>query len=69
MIFITEINGERCLINHRLIETAREKPDTTLTMTNGKIYIIRETMEELYKIVQDYERSVSVLDALSFDKE
>ncbi len=58
MIFITMMNGERNLLNHKLIESAKENPDTTITMTSGKKLIIKESLDELFNIVLDYDRRV-----------
>ncbi len=58
MIFVTMMNGERKLLNHKLIESAKENPDTTITMTSGKKLIIKESLDELFNVVLDYDRQV-----------
>ena len=58
MIFVTKLNGDSYLLNSRLIESAEEKPDTTLTMTSGKVIIVRESLEELQAKMIEYEAKV-----------
>ena len=58
MIFVTKINGETFLLNNRLIVTAEEKPDTTLTLTGGKILIVKESLEELQEKIIDFESNI-----------
>ncbi len=59
MIFVTKLNGESYLLNNRHIETAEEKPDTTIMMTSGKVVIIKESLEELQRRIITFESSVS----------
>lgn len=58
MIFVTKLNGESYLLNNRLIETVEERPDTTLTLTGGKVFIIKESLEELQAKIMAFESSV-----------
>ena len=37
MIFVTKLNGQSYLLNNRLIESAEEKPDTTLPVHEREI--------------------------------
>ncbi len=67
MIFVTKLSGERYLLNHKLVETAQEKPDTTLTMVSGKKIIIKESLEELFNIVKNYERTVNDFSSVVID--
>ena len=58
MIFVTKLNGQSYLLNNRLIEAVEEKPDTTLTMTSGKVLIVKETLEELQNKIIEFESGV-----------
>ena len=40
MIFVTKMNNETVLLNNDLIETIEETPDTVVTLTTGKKFII-----------------------------
>ena len=58
MIFVTKLNGQSYLLNNRLIESAEEKPDTTITMTGGKIVIIKESLDELRDKIIEFESDI-----------
>lgn len=58
MIFVTKLNGQSYLLNNRLIESAEEKPDTTLTMTSGKVIIVKESLEELRNRIISFESEI-----------
>ena len=68
MIFVTKLNGEIYLLNDRLVETAEEKPDTTLTLTGGKILIVKESLEELQKKIIDFESNIKDIRQMKSDK-
>jgi len=59
VIFVTRLNGKSYLLNNRLIESAEEKPDTTLVLTSGKIVIIKESLEELERRIIEFEKKVT----------
>lgn len=53
MIILTRHNGTSFAINDELIQTIEQHPDTTLKMTDGKVYIVSESVDEVIeKIVQ-----------------
>ena len=56
MIEITKLNNEQIFINSSLIESVGETPDTTITMINGKKYIVKETVDEIIKKAAEYNR-------------
>jgi len=45
---------EEFYINPTLIETIEKKPDTMITLINGKKYIVADTIEELLESIKDY---------------
>lgn len=59
MIYVTRLNGQEYLINNRHIEFAEEKPDTTITLTSGKVLIIKESLEELQEKIIAFESQLS----------
>lgn len=59
MIYVSRLNGQSYLLNSRLIETAEEKPDTTVTLTSGKIVIIKENLDELQRRIVEFEANIS----------
>ena len=60
MIVLHRLKGEEFLLNHRLIETVERIPDTVITLTNERKYLVREKPEEVLELIQDYERKILV---------
>ena len=58
MIYLTKLNGEPFGLNDDLIETISENPDTTIKLFNDKLYIVRETMDEVVDKIKNYKRFV-----------
>lgn len=54
MIHLTKLNNDTFVLNSSHIETIQENPDTTIRLTNGNIYIVRETMEEVLRLDMRY---------------
>lgn len=52
MIEVTKLNGTKFLINSSLIEIVEETPDTVLTLTDGKKYIVKESRLEVKNLVK-----------------
>jgi flagellar protein FlbD len=52
MIRVHRLNGEEFLLNEHHIELAEAKPDTVITLTNDRKYIIRETIQELIELIR-----------------
>ena len=49
MIHVTRLDGKNYIINALLIETIEETPDTIITLTNGKRYIVKQSADEVVK--------------------
>lgn len=63
MIKLTKFNSDsdkkgEFILNAEIIETVEEVPDTVVTLTNGKKYIIEEKMEEVVRRVMQYRRAL-----------
>lgn len=58
MIEVTRLNGLRLTINCDLIETVEETPDTVITLTNGKKFIVSENMEQIKSLVIDFKKQI-----------
>jgi flagellar protein FlbD len=63
MIILHKLNGDEFVLNANHIEVIEEKPDTTITLINDKMYIVKERKEEVlnmtiayYNKIQSYER-------------
>ncbi len=58
MIPLTKQNDELLLINPDQIELVTATPDTTIKMLSGKYYIVKESPEELRKMVIEFRKEV-----------
>ncbi|MBU6145640.1 MAG: flagellar FlbD family protein [Paenibacillaceae bacterium] len=52
MITVTRLNGTRVTINAWLIETIEETPDTVITLTTGKKFVVREQTDQIAALVR-----------------
>ena len=49
------------MLNAIYIETIESFPDTTITLTNGRKYVVRESEDSVYKNVLEFYQSISLL--------
>ena len=56
MIEVTRLNGGVLTVNHYLIETVEETPDTVITLTTGKKLIVKESRPEIHERLKSYEK-------------
>ncbi|UWG98327.1 flagellar FlbD family protein [Dehalobacter sp. DCM] len=56
MIYLTRINGKVFTMNPDLIETAEATPDTIITLTNEKKYVVKESIEVIIERVAEFKR-------------
>ncbi|WP_064093704.1 flagellar FlbD family protein [Rossellomorea aquimaris] len=61
MITLTRLNGKTFTINALYIETVEAFPDTTILLTNGKRYVVKETVEEVYNYSLSFYGKVNLL--------
>lgn len=61
MIQVTKLNGKTFRINSLFIETVESFPDTTITLTNGRKYVVRETEDEVSNLIKGFYQSVGLL--------
>lgn len=70
MIKVTRLNGKSFMLNAVYIETIESFPDTTITLTNGRKYVVKEAEDQVYDAVQRFYQSVNLLGQLQVeDKE
>ena len=60
MILLTQFNGDQVYVNANLIETVEGKPDTVISLTNGKKLMVRESPEEVIAKFTEFASKVSV---------
>jgi len=59
MIILKTLRGEEFALNCDLIETISENPDTTMLLTDGKVYIVQESMQEVIDKTIEYHRKIA----------
>ncbi len=58
MIELTRLNDRKFTLNSDLIETVEEVPDTSITLTNGKKIMVKESRLEIKKLVMDFNKEI-----------
>ncbi len=61
MIKLTKLNGSSFTLNAIYIEQIQSFPDTTITLTNGKKIVVRESENDVILFVTDFFRQISIL--------
>jgi len=56
VIEVTKINGVKILVNPHLFEVVEETPDTVITLTTGKKFIVKESRQEIKNLVELYRK-------------
>lgn len=62
MIEVTRLNNKFFVINCEMIETVEATPDTVITLTNGRKYVVAEKVEEIVEKVIEYKRKLLIHD-------
>ncbi|MFC3797801.1 flagellar FlbD family protein [Cohnella sp. GCM10012308] len=65
MIAVTRLNGTQFFINALLIESVEQTPDTLVTLTTGKKYIVVENSSDVIRSIRHYLRSIGMMAALT----
>jgi flagellar protein FlbD len=58
MINVTGMNNKEFILNADHIEKIDEVPETLITLTNGKKYIVLESVEEVIDLVLKYKNRI-----------
>jgi flagellar protein FlbD len=61
VIKVSRLNGKPFIINALYIETIESFPDTTITLTNGNKYIVKEKEQHVLELIQEFYQSVYLL--------
>jgi flagellar protein FlbD len=69
VIKLTRLNGKPFILNAIYIETIESFPDTTIMLTNGRKYVVKETEAETIKIVNDFYKSVNLIGTHPLEEE
>lgn len=58
MIELTRLNNSQIMINCDLIETVEENPDTVITLTTGKKFVVKESRQDIRNLVISYKQKI-----------
>lgn len=61
MIKLTKLNGQSFTLNGLYIEQVQSFPDTTITLTNGKILVVQESELEVMNLTKTFLKEISIL--------
>lgn len=59
MITVTRLGGKQLVINAELIETVEATPDTVVTLTSGRKFVVAEAVDEIIERVIAYRRRLA----------
>ena len=63
MIWLTRLNRVPLVLNSDMIEHIEVTPDTVITLTNGQIWRVRESAEEIVERIVAFRRRICSPDA------
>ncbi|GBF51156.1 endoflagellar protein [Leptospira ryugenii] len=58
MVILHRLKGAEFVLNADLIETIEANPDTVITLTNDKKYIVQETVSTVMDLVLSYKSRI-----------
>jgi flagellar protein FlbD len=58
MILLHKLNNTPFYLNHRHIESFESTPDTIITLTNDKKYLVKESPERITELVEEYHKKI-----------
>ena len=58
MIDVTSMNNQEFVLNADHIEKIEEVPETLITLTNGKKYIVLESIDEVKDLFYRYKKRI-----------
>ncbi len=61
MIELTKLNGQQFTLNAIYIEQVQAFPDTTITLTNGRKFLVRDSVNEVQDAVKEFYQQISII--------
>jgi flagellar protein FlbD len=58
MVHLTRLNNQPLVLNADLIKFIETSPDTVITLITGEKLVVRETVEEVLKRVEQFQQKV-----------
>jgi flagellar protein FlbD len=68
MIELTDLNNQNYILNSDLIERIESVPYTKILLTNGKKYLVKESVDEVVDKVMNYKKKTPHLQFLMLKK-
>lgn len=59
MIKLHRLNGQEVILNAELFETIDAVPDTVINLINGNRFVVRESMDTVYRLVIEYKQTIA----------
>jgi flagellar protein FlbD len=69
MISLTQLNGNTFTLNAIYIEQVQSFPDTTITLTTGKKFVVKESEDVVAEKVASFYRNITLLPLNGNNKE
>jgi flagellar protein FlbD len=60
LIKLTKINNDEFFLNAEIIENIEEKPHTLIKTTNDKTYVVKESANEVVKLIINYRKEIGI---------
>ena len=60
MIELTNLNGTPFVLNCSLIETIESIPETKISLTNGKYFLVNESRKDIIRKIIAYNRQIFI---------
>ena len=61
MIPVTKLDGSTYWINPHMIESMEENPDLTITFLSGKKVVVKDTPDDVIKLIVSYRNRLGIL--------
>ncbi len=58
MIHLHKLNGEAFILNASHIEVIDTTPNTVITLTNSKKFVVSESAEEVVRLTVEYKKDI-----------
>jgi flagellar protein FlbD len=65
MVTLTRLNNQTFTLNAIYIEQIQSFPDTTITLTNGKMIVVKESEQELIKQIEHFYKRIGLIPLIS----
>ncbi|SFA77520.1 flagellar protein FlbD [Lentibacillus halodurans] len=60
MIQLTKLNGDLFTLNALMIEQIQSHPDTTITLTNGRKIVVKDSESDVSQLATNYYKQIGL---------